>query len=47
VSEGYVFAGYGITVATLGLYALRVLRRGRNLRRTLGGPEVPSARDGA
>ena len=36
MSEGYVYAGYGITVATLGLYAWRVLRRGRSLRRTVG-----------
>ena len=47
MSEGYVFAGYGITVATLGLYALRVLRRGRNLRRALGRPEAHGTRDGA
>ena len=47
MSEGYVFAGYGITVATLGLYALRVLRRGRNLRRTLGASPVQATRDGA
>ena len=29
-----MFAGYGVTVAALGLYALRVLRRARTLRRT-------------
>jgi hypothetical protein len=34
VSDGYVLAGYGITVGTLGLYALRVLRRGRSLSRS-------------
>jgi hypothetical protein len=32
--NAYVAAGYGITLATLGLYALRVLRRGRALSRT-------------
>lgn len=47
MSEAYVFAGYGITVAALGLYAARVLRRGRKLRRALEGPDVPAARDGA
>jgi heme exporter protein CcmD len=31
--SGYVVAGYGITLATLALYALRVLRRGRALSR--------------
>ncbi|MFP5377549.1 MAG: hypothetical protein ACLGIO_12320 [Acidimicrobiia bacterium] len=35
MSEGYVYAGYGVTLATLGIYALRVLARGRALRRTL------------
>lgn len=34
MSSGYVLAGYGITVAALGLYALRVLRRGRALARS-------------
>jgi hypothetical protein len=29
----YVYAGYGITVATLGAYALRVVVRERALRR--------------
>ena len=50
MSAGYVYAGYGVTVATLGLYALRVLRRGRSLRRTLGvapAPAADPARDGA
>ncbi|HVM06335.1 MAG TPA: hypothetical protein VM242_14305 [Acidimicrobiales bacterium] len=47
MSEGYVFAGYGVTVATLGLYALRVLRRGRNLRRTLDGSLDASSRSAA
>ena len=28
---GYLIAGWGITLATLGTYALRVVRRGRNL----------------
>ena len=31
--NGYVAAGYGITLVTLALYALRVLRRGRSLSR--------------
>lgn len=35
MSEGYVVAGYGITVGTLVLYTLRVLRRGRVLSRSL------------
>lgn len=47
MSEGYVFAGYGVTVATLGLYALRVLRRGRNLRRALDGSPDASSRSAA
>jgi hypothetical protein len=42
VSEGYVYAGYGVTLATLALYAVRVLARGRSLRRTLtGSPDAP------
>jgi hypothetical protein len=32
----YVLAGYGITIATLGAYSLRVVLRGRALRRSLG-----------
>ncbi len=28
---GYLIAGWGITLVTLGTYALRVVRRGRNL----------------
>ena len=36
MSDGYVLAGYGITVGTLGLYALRVLTRGRALGRSVG-----------
>ena len=32
---GYVFAGYGITLGVLGLYSLRVVRRGRLLARSL------------
>jgi hypothetical protein len=31
----YVYAGYGITFAVIVLYALRVLARGRALRRAL------------
>jgi heme exporter protein CcmD len=31
----YVYAGYGVTFAVLVLYALRVLARGRALRRAL------------
>jgi hypothetical protein len=34
----YVYAGYGVTVGVLGLYAIRVLWRGRSLRRVLGPP---------
>jgi uncharacterized membrane protein YjgN (DUF898 family) len=29
----YVYAGYGLTLATLGVYAAWVLRRGRSLPR--------------
>ncbi len=37
--NGYVAAGYGITLATLALYAGRVLLRGRALtRHRHGGP---------
>jgi len=32
----YVLAGYGVTFATLGAYALWILRRRRSLSRTLG-----------
>lgn len=32
----YVLAGYGLTLATLTLYALRILRRGRALTREAG-----------
>lgn len=42
MSGGYVLAGYGITVGSLGLYAVRVLRRGRVLSRSLPG-DVPLA----
>ncbi|MGI8686673.1 MAG: hypothetical protein ACR2MO_16550 [Acidimicrobiales bacterium] len=42
MSSGYVLAGYGITVGSLGLYAVRVLRRGRVLARSLPG-DVPLA----
>jgi heme exporter protein D len=31
--NGYVAAGYGITLLTLAAYALRTLRRGRSLSR--------------
>lgn len=31
MNEGYVLAGYGITVVSLAFYALRILRRGRAL----------------
>jgi hypothetical protein len=31
----YVYAGYGVTLVVIALYALRVLARGRALRRTL------------
>ena len=33
MTDGYVLAGYGITLATLAWYALRVLHRGRALTR--------------
>ena len=33
--SGYVLAGYGVTVAVLALYALKVVRRGRKLTRSL------------
>jgi hypothetical protein len=32
---GYVYAGYGISLGVIGLYSLRVLRRGRLLARSL------------
>ena len=31
----YVYAGYGVTFASVVLYAVRVLRRGRVLRRAV------------
>jgi heme exporter protein CcmD len=31
----YVYAGYGVTVVAIALYAVRVLLRGRALRRAL------------
>ncbi|MGQ0521652.1 MAG: hypothetical protein ACT4PX_10950 [Actinomycetota bacterium] len=52
MSDGYVLAGYGITLGTLGLYALRVLRRGRSLSRSLpttgsgGGPLLGDGQPG-
>ena len=33
-ASGYVFAGYGVTVVSLALYALSVARRSRNLDRS-------------
>lgn len=45
MSGGYVMAGYGITVGSLALYAVRVLRRGRVLARSLPG-DVPLAGPG-
>jgi hypothetical protein len=45
VTGGYVYAGYGITVGSLGLYTLRVMRRGRVLSRSLPG-DVPLAESG-
>ncbi|HET7488384.1 MAG TPA: heme exporter protein CcmD [Acidimicrobiales bacterium] len=35
MSESYVWAGYGITVGALSLYAAWVVRRGRVLARSL------------
>ncbi len=32
---GYVYAGYGITLTVLGLYSLRLVRRGKLLARSL------------
>ena len=47
MSDGYVLAGYGVTVATLALYAARVLRRERSLARAMGaGPDVAAPADG-
>lgn len=34
----YVYAGYGVTLAALGGYALRIVLRERDLRRRTGGP---------
>jgi hypothetical protein len=31
----YAVAGYAVTLATIGIYAFRVIRRGRALARTL------------
>lgn len=45
MSEGYVWAGYGITVGSLALYGVRVLRRGRVLARSLPGEAPPAAPD--
>jgi hypothetical protein len=35
----YAYAGYAVTVVTLALYTLRLLRRGRALARTLPADE--------
>ena len=32
--SGYVVAGYGVTLVTLAVYAIRVVRRGRALSRS-------------
>lgn len=37
--NGYVAAGYGVTLVTLAAYALRLLRRGRALSRSAGEGE--------
>ena len=37
--SAYVLAGYALTVGGLGLYALRVVRRGRALTRSLSRSE--------
>ena len=34
---GYVYAGYGITLAALGAYAIRIFTRERVLRKRTGG----------
>jgi hypothetical protein len=43
--NGYVAAGYSITAAVLAVYSLRVILRGRALRRALPpiAPVIPSA----
>ena len=33
--SGYVLAGYGVALGGIGLYALRILLRGRSLTRSL------------
>ncbi len=40
--DPYVAAGYGVTLITLGAYALRILRRGRVLTRSASEPTVPA-----
>ena len=35
----YVYAGYGVAIGGIGLYALWVIRRGRVLRRGLNGQD--------
>lgn len=39
--NGYVLAGYAIPGVVLALYTMRILRRGRALRRSLGGRPLP------
>lgn len=47
MSEGYVLAGYGATVVTLALYAVRVVRRGRSLSRAVAAtPAAPAPDEG-
>jgi hypothetical protein len=37
----YVYAGYGITFGVLAAYAIRVVWRGRALRKVIPDPAVP------
>lgn len=39
--DGYVLAGYGLTVGAIVVYAVRVLRRGRALARALPERDGP------
>ena len=41
MSDGYVIAGYGITVGALALYTFRILRRGRALSRAVPPTDAP------
>ena len=41
--NGYVIAGYVVTLGTLGIYALRILFRERALRRATSPDKSPSA----